>query len=136
MDAPTEPISVTHTDFVLVNVRSVERALEFYEHVLGLEVSVRPGDHQRMPWAEVETGNLTLAFFEPERVGREHVPSQGAIALRVDDLEAARARLEAQGVTFDIDTIDSGVCHMAPFRDPDGNALMLHHRYAPVPARG
>jgi hypothetical protein len=23
------------------------------------------------------------------------------------------------------------VCHMALFNDPDGNPLMLHHRYAP-----
>jgi hypothetical protein len=29
------------------------------------------------------------------------------------------------------DVLDSGVCHMAFFRDPDRNDLMLHHRYAP-----
>jgi catechol 2,3-dioxygenase-like lactoylglutathione lyase family enzyme len=125
------PISVSRTDFVLVNVLSVPRAVEFYEQVLGLEVSVRPHDDQRMPWGEVETGNVTLAFFEPARMGREFVPSRTAIALRVDVVHAARAALEAAGIAFDHDTIDSGVCHMAGFSDPDGNALMLHARYAP-----
>ena len=46
-------------------------------------------------------------------------------------VEAARAELESRGVTFVPETMDSGVCHMAYFSDPDGNALMLHHRYAP-----
>ena len=39
--------------------------------------------------------------------------------------------LEAAGVEFVMDTIDSGVCHQAIFRDPAGNLLDLHHRYAP-----
>jgi hypothetical protein len=51
--------------------------------------------------------------------------------LQVDDVEAARTELEGQGIEFAADTIDSGVCHMAIFTDPDGNGLMLHHRYAP-----
>jgi hypothetical protein len=34
-------------------------------------------------------------------------------------------------VSFLAETIDSGVCHMAIFSDPDGNVLMLHNRYAP-----
>ena len=49
----------------------------------------------------------------------------------VDDVAAARAELEAAGVGFPAETMDSGVCHMAHFSDPDGNVLMLHHRYAP-----
>jgi hypothetical protein len=43
----------------------------------------------------------------------------------------ARESLEARGVSFRGPTIDTGVCHMGLFSDPDGNALMLHHRYAP-----
>jgi predicted enzyme related to lactoylglutathione lyase len=50
-------------------------------------------------------------------------------------VEAARAELESRGVSFAAETMDSGVCHMAHFKDPDGNALMLHHRYAPRPAQ-
>jgi predicted enzyme related to lactoylglutathione lyase len=43
----------------------------------------------------------------------------------------ARKTLEARGVQFSGDTFDTGVCHMAFFADPEGNAFMLHHRYAP-----
>ena len=64
-------------------------------------------------------------------VGREFKPSGHPIAFHVDDVEAARADLESQGVEFLAETIDSGVCHMAFFSDPDGNALMFHNRYAP-----
>jgi predicted enzyme related to lactoylglutathione lyase len=39
--------------------------------------------------------------------------------------------LEEHGVQFMGETFDTGVCHMAFFSDPDGNQLMLHHRYAP-----
>ena len=63
-------------------------------------------------------------------MGIDFAPTRCPIALRVDDVEAARAELEARGVSFAADTLDTGVCHMAHFQDPDGNALMLHHRYA------
>ena len=82
-------------------------------------------------FAEFETGNLTLSIIDPEKMGLTHTVSQNAIALHVDDIEAARALLETRGVSFAGDTFDTGVCHMAFFHDPDGNALMLHHRYAP-----
>jgi len=80
---------------------------------------------------EFETGTLTIAVIESEAFGIEFKPHSHPIALRVDDVEAARAELESRGVSFAAETMDSGVCHMAHFRDPDGNALMLHHRYAP-----
>jgi predicted enzyme related to lactoylglutathione lyase len=66
-----------------------------------------------------------------ERMGLQHVVNSNPLALHVHDVAAARSDLEARGVTFAMDTIDTGVCHMAFFADPDGNALMLHHRYAP-----
>jgi catechol 2,3-dioxygenase-like lactoylglutathione lyase family enzyme len=96
--------------------------------VLGLPCSVRYGKH---PGGEFETGNLTLQVLEAEAFGLDFHPSRNPIALHVDDVEAARAYLESKGVSFRGDTLDSGVCHMAFFEDPDGNALMLHHRYAP-----
>ena len=64
-------------------------------------------------------------------IGQEFKPSGHPIALHVDDVAAARAELESKGVEFMGETIDSGVCHMAFFKDPDGNALMFHNRYAP-----
>ena len=58
------------------------------------------------------------------------------MALHVEDVAAARATLEERGVGFHGDIFDTGVCHMALFADPDGNALMLHHRYAPRTEEG
>jgi len=119
---------VTGVDFVAVPTRDLEAAAAFYGDTLGLARSVYlPERH----YAEFETGNLTLSIINPEGMGMEHHVSRNAIALHVDDVAAARARLEAAGVTFHGDTFDTGVCHMGFFSDPDGNALMLHHRYAP-----
>jgi predicted enzyme related to lactoylglutathione lyase len=84
-----------------------------------------------MPAGEFETGSLTIAVMQSDAFGLEFQRHSHPIALHVDDVEAARGELEAQGVVFHADTMDSGVCHMAHFSDPDGNALMLHHRYAP-----
>ena len=57
--------------------------------------------------------------------------SAAPIEFHVDDFEAAKAELESRGVEFLGDTLDSGVCFQAFFKDPDGNALAIHHRYAP-----
>jgi len=82
--------------------------------------------------AEFETGTVTLSVYDPERMGiGEFKANANAISLHVEDVADARATLEARGVTFLGDIIDTGVCHMAIFADPEGNALMLHHRYAP-----
>lgn len=119
---------ITGVDFMTVATNDFDRAIDFYENVLGLPLSVRYG---RMPGAEFETGNLTIAVMQSDAFGMEYRTSTHPIALRVDDVHAAKAELESRGVTFAPEIIDSGVCHMAFFRDPDGNALMLHHRYAP-----
>ena len=100
--------------------------------MLGLERSSvwqRPG-HEPVG-AEFETGSLTLALLASASLGLEVRANNHPIALRVDDVEAARSELESRGITFKADTLDSGVCHQAFFEDPDGNALALHHRYAP-----
>jgi predicted enzyme related to lactoylglutathione lyase len=119
---------VTGVDFVYIPTRDFHRAVEFYGEVLGLPLSARYG---RRPGAEFEAGTLTLAVIESEAFRLDFQANNHPIALHVDDVEAARAELESRGVEFGGDTIDSGVCHMAFFEDPDGNALMLHHRYAP-----
>lgn len=123
---------VTGVDFVSVPVTDLDAARAFYRDVLGLRPSqVYQRRGQPAMGAEFENGTVTLALIDVAAIGREHRPNLLPIALRVEDVEAARAALEARGVAFQADTLDSGVCHMAFFSDPDGNALMLHHRYAP-----
>jgi uncharacterized protein YndB with AHSA1/START domain/predicted enzyme related to lactoylglutathione lyase len=122
---------VTGVDFVSIPTRDLDRAMDFYGTVLGLERSSvwqRPG-HEPVG-AEFENGTVTLALMASERLGMEFAPHTAPVALRVDDVAAARATLESRGVTFEGEIIDSGVCHQAIFRDPDGNLLDLHHRYA------
>ena len=124
----TEPSLVTGVDFATLPTKDFDAAVEFYGTTLGLPCSARYG---KMPGAEFETGTLTLSVIESEAFGIEFSPHGHPIALHVEDVEAARAELESRGVSFAAETMDSGVCHMAHFKDPDGNALMLHHRYAP-----
>ena len=123
---------VTGVDFVSVPTKNLEAAMDFYGGVLGLERSSvwQRAGHEPVG-AEFETGTVTIALIACEPLGIDFGPNKVPIALRVDDVEAARAELEAKGVAFKGDTIDSGVCHQALFEDPDGNALDLHHRYAP-----
>ena len=119
---------ITGTDFVFVPTTDFEKAAEFYGGVLGLPMSKR---YRKGIGGELETGNLTIQLVDTAKIGREFEPTSGAIALHVDDVEAARAELESRGVSFSGQTMDSGVCYQAYFSDPDGNALILHHRYAP-----
>lgn len=125
MSAPT---TITGVDFATVFVTDYPAAVEFYNQTLGLEHSV---DYGKIPAGEVETGNLTLQLLDAAAIGREFTPNTHPIAFHVDDVEATRSELESKGVKFLAETMDSGVCHMAHFTDPDGNALMIHHRYAP-----
>jgi catechol 2,3-dioxygenase-like lactoylglutathione lyase family enzyme len=119
---------ITGTDFVFVPTTDFEAAEKFYSGVLGLPLSKR---YKNGIGGEFETGNLTIQLVDTAKIGREFEPTSGAIALHVDDVEAARSELESRGVSFLRDTVDSGVCYQAYFKDPDGNALILHHRYAP-----
>jgi predicted enzyme related to lactoylglutathione lyase len=121
-------LNVTGVDFIAVPTRDFAQADEFYGNVLGLTRSKRWGN---MPAGEFETGTLTIAVMQSDAFGLEFQPHTHPIALHVEDVHAARAELESKGITFPADTMDSGVCYMAHFKDPDGNALMFHHRYAP-----
>jgi catechol 2,3-dioxygenase-like lactoylglutathione lyase family enzyme len=124
-------MNISGVDFIAVPTQDFEKADEFYGDVLGLERSKQWGS---MPAREYETGSLTIAVMQSDAFGIPFSPHSHPIALHVDDVHAAREELEAKGVSFRGDTIDSGVCHMAPFTDPDGNTLMFHHRYAPADA--
>jgi len=115
---------ITRLDFVSVPSQDAARSRAFYVDTLGL----RPDAAAAF---EVWAGETCLTIWEPEKFGMPFAPQKnGHLALHVDDVAAARAELEAKGVEFTADTFDTGVCHMALFTDPDGNDLMLHHRYA------
>jgi catechol 2,3-dioxygenase-like lactoylglutathione lyase family enzyme len=118
-------MAISGLDFVAIPSQDSERAAAFYGDTLGL----RPDEKAKFEfWA----GDTCLGIWEPERMGGTFAPQRNAhVALHVDDMEAARAELEAKGVEFLGETLDTGVCYMAFFRDPDGNDLMLHHRYKP-----
>jgi len=127
MSTATEQL-ISGVDFVGIPTHDLQRAVAFYGDTLGLHRSVYMPERN---FAEFETGNLTLNLMDAEKMGLEHTAFRNPLALHVDDVAAARATLESLGVAFAGDTFDTGVCHMAFFADPDGNALMLHHRYKP-----
>ena len=116
---------IKQLDFIGIPSQDAARARTFYRDVLGM----RPDEHAEYEsWA----GDTCFAVWEPEKMGMPFVAQKGnPLPLLVEDVRATRASLEAKGVTFFGDTMDSGVCHMAFFEDPDGNQLMLHKRYAP-----
>ena len=113
---------------IVVPTRDYEAAAAFYGDVLGLPFSKRWGN---MPAGEFETGNLTIAVMQPDAFGIEFEPHSLPIEFHVEDFDAAHAELESRGIQFEGETIDSGVCYQTFFQDPDGNALAIHHRYAP-----
>jgi catechol 2,3-dioxygenase-like lactoylglutathione lyase family enzyme len=121
-------IEVQRTDFVGIPTQDLERAERFYEDVLGL----RRNPNHTPGWPEFETGNLTLLLTDVAKTGQTFSPNVGSVALRVPDVAGAMECLRAAGVEFDHEEVyDSSVCHMAFFKDPDGNSLILHHRYTP-----
>lgn len=122
-----QTMDITGVDFVTVPTEDYDRAAKFYGETLGLPFVKQWGDR---PAGEFQAGNLTIAVMQMDAFGQEFKPHSAPLALQVPDVEAARETLEAKGVEFVMDTIDSGVCHQAIFRDPDGNTLDLHHRYA------
>jgi catechol 2,3-dioxygenase-like lactoylglutathione lyase family enzyme len=115
---------VEHVDFVSFLTQDIPRAKRFYTEVIGLELETE-GESDM----ELRAGQVTLDVFDPSSIGQPFAPSPAGLALRVADVDAARAELEAKGVVFDGETIETNVCRQAWFKDPDGNALMLHRRF-------
>jgi predicted enzyme related to lactoylglutathione lyase len=116
---------IERTDFYSVPVQDMERAKAFYRDTLGMR---SPDWSKGFP--EIETGNVSLYLVDPAAVEQEFAPHTSYVALRVADVAEGRRELERQGVEFVGDIRDTGVCHMAFFKDSEGNQLMLHHRYA------
>ena len=119
----SDVIEIERVDFVSVPTRDLARARRFYGEVLGLPRSRTNPD-------EFEAANLTLGLWQPEAQNVPFAPNTAGIALRVADVNLARLRLAEAGVEFLGDTVDTGVCLMGFFYDPDGNVLILHRRYA------
>ena len=119
---------VEQVDFVSVATRDVERAVGWYHDVLGLPVS-------EFTEGEVETPNVTLSFWNPESHGEPFVANESGVALRVADVASAVEEARVGGAEV-IGIDDTGVCHMGFVRDPDGNVLILHRRYAERVQRG
>jgi catechol 2,3-dioxygenase-like lactoylglutathione lyase family enzyme len=124
-------MDVERVDFVSLLTEDIPRAKRFYAEVLGLEIETEAENDM-----EFRAGQVTLDIFDPASIGQPFAPSPAGLALRVPDVAAARADLEAKGVQFDGETVDTGVCHMGFVKDPDGNVLILHRRYAPKEKRG
>ena len=120
-------MNVEHVDFISVPVSDLEASTAWYRDTLGLPQTGEGG------FPEFKLGdNAFLYLIDPRSLGGEFKTPHGSpIALRVADVAATRAELEGKGIEFVAETHDSGVCHMAPFDDPDGNRFMLHRRYAP-----
>ena len=118
-------MKVEKVDFVSVLTEDIQRAKRFYGETLGLDIETE-GENDM----EFTLGQVTLDVFNPASIGQPFTPSSAGIAIRVADVAAARSELEAKGVEFEGETRDTGVCHMAFFKDPDGNQLILHRRYA------
>ena len=121
-------MQVEQVDFVSVATRDVSRAVRWYHDVLGLPVS-------EFTEGEVETPNVTLSFWSPEDHGERFVANESGVGLRVADVASAVEEAQAAGAEV-IGIEDTGVCHMGFVRDPDGNVLILHRRYAERVARG
>jgi catechol 2,3-dioxygenase-like lactoylglutathione lyase family enzyme len=118
---------VEHVDFWAVPVTDMERSVSFYRDTLGLPQTSEGG------FPEFKLGdNGFLYLLSLEAVGGAfRGPHDAGFALRVADVHEARQELEAKGVEFRGEVLDTGVCHMAFFGDPDGNQLVLHRHYAP-----
>jgi catechol 2,3-dioxygenase-like lactoylglutathione lyase family enzyme len=123
-------IDVERVDYIRVPVTDMEKANHFYGELLGLKRNPNaPGED----WVEYEAGNVTLAVMTPGTHDYEFTPLPlGTLALRVADVAAAKEKLEAAGVEVN-EMWDSGVCQGAGVRDPAGNPILLHRRYAPYP---
>ena len=129
LEAVDVPVQVVErTDFIGVNVRDRDRASEFYGDALGLRRNANASEE----WPEYGAENVGLVLSTPEQKGGGEYRPEFGVALRVADVGQAMERLGVAGVEFEFpEPYDSGVCHLAFFKDPDGNVLMLHHRYAP-----
>jgi predicted enzyme related to lactoylglutathione lyase len=111
--------------FIAIAVTDKERARKFYQETLELKPTRTAMDGA---WVEYDFGPVTIGVgSHPDWKPSE--PGTGTtVALEVDDFDAAYEKLKQRGVTFDREKLETPVCWMAAFRDPDGNRLLIHKR--------
>ncbi|HME88269.1 MAG TPA: VOC family protein [Chthoniobacterales bacterium] len=115
-------MKIKNIAFVGIPVTDIRRAREFYEGVLGLELTEEMGKGQ---WIEYTIGDGTLALgnfpdqWKPSDEGT-------SAALEVENFDEAVKRLKDRHVPFDAEPFESPCCHMAVIKDPDGNKLIIH----------
>jgi predicted enzyme related to lactoylglutathione lyase len=113
--------------FVCYPVTDIKRARAFYEGSLGFTRQAQADDEEKI-WFEYEVGPHTFSIgshesFKPSNDG----PS---LALEMDNFEDSVVQLKSRGVKFQMEPIETPVCHMAIIQDPDGNKLIIHKRKA------
>lgn len=118
-------MQIKGTDFVSYEVSDLDRSVEFYRDVLGLKLLWK---NDEFGWAEFDLVQTTLALYAPKKSeGRDPLPS-GMLYIAVASVQSAVEHLLAKGVQVVFGPVDTPVCEMAGFLDPDGNRLGLHHR--------
>ena len=113
--------NLNKTITLALSVSDRHRSADWYSKMLGFEVLYHADE---VGWSEMSTmtTGVTLGFGEQA----EPAPGNTVPVFGVDDIAAARAGLEAEGVRFDGETmVVDGMVKTATFYDPDGNALML-----------
>ena len=116
---------------VALRVRDIEKSLDFYSRVLGMQVEWRPDPRN----AYLTSGNDNLALHEAEDPAQLAVgPATsldhfGFFVSRPEQVDEWARRLETRGVPLvqQPKTHRDGARSIY-FRDPDGNLLqLLHH---------
>jgi catechol 2,3-dioxygenase-like lactoylglutathione lyase family enzyme len=114
---------VRKLDYVSIPSQDAERSRAFYVDTLGL----KPDAQARF---EFWVGETCFCIWEPAAsAGSSRRSGTGTSRCTSTTWRPRAPSWRPRGIEFQGEVFDTGVCHMAFFRDPDGNDLMLHHRY-------
>jgi catechol 2,3-dioxygenase-like lactoylglutathione lyase family enzyme len=128
------PFSIDRIDHLVLTVFDVDRTLDFYRRVLGMEPVTFAGGRRALAFGRQKL-NLHQAGreFEPKALK----PTPGAIDLcfiTADPVDEVIAHLKAQGVAIAAGPVEKtgalGPMMSVYFRDPDGNLVEVS-RYEP-----
>lgn len=119
---------ISEIAFASYPVLDIERARSFYEGVLGLKVTMNQDMGENGHWIEYDIGPGTLGIGRYP--GWQPTGDGCVVALEVDDFDDAVKRIQAANTPIKMGPLETPICHMVMFSDPDGNTLMLHKRKA------
>jgi len=113
-------LSVVHLDHCSVLITDVERSRRFYGELLGLREIAKPRTFDFVViWYDLGNQHLHLLLKDqPDPRSARH------FALRVADIQAARAHFAAQGVAMQETTPIPGADRFF-IHDPDGNRIEI-----------